>query len=1154
MGRPKGSKNKPKVPAPGTAADPAASVPADPASVAPVPKRRGRPPGSKNKPKADTLGAPGTNPASETPSSPRATHVPAIAARPAPAAAPAQAGLVPGASRRRTVPRESVHLGGKLALQCWVLAQFGVTGFKQLATYLHQDGLEGLDDQGRHRFLQALLTPLLPARRLDDATLTVYDGRIVHLTRRINEARHLGGHQPIVWTYFQWLALMFTEAYLDRFTANAVALRHELNDTIAAMNAERDGADRVAPFAEDEDATRQLNKLALWCATGSGKTLLMHVQIGQYLRYAQERPRPRPLNRIILLTPNEGLSRQHLHEFQANGMQAELFRRDGGRFLDQRIIEIIDVHKLGDAMGDKTVDVAAFEGDNLVLVDEGHRGARDDGVWLGYRNRLCADGFSFEYSATFSQALRGSRDLTDIYAKAILLDYSYRWFHGDGYGKQYRILNLETGLDANQTKDYLVACLLVFLQQRWLFREHAARYAPFQIAPPLWVFVGGSVTGNGETSDVVDILLFIDWFTADPTRSAAAIDRVLSTGVITSGNRNVFSGQFAPLIAAGLDGRRLFDLAMALIFQAPTAATLRVERLESADGELALRLGEHPPFGVINVGEDKRLQDLCAAKGLQVRSSAFTGSLFQRLNDDPSLTLLIGSRKFSEGWSSWRVSTLGLMRIGRSEGAQIIQLFGRGVRLKGWKTRLKRSDQTALPPGMERPAAIGHLETLAVFGVKADYMAQFRDFLAADGLPAGDDTMEIVLPVVSNLGRVTLHMPRLKRRINGVSADREAAFQQLGPMPALHLPDAFRRAHPITLNWYPRVQGLHASGLRISETDQVLHEDRFTPAHVALLDLDRLYAGLQDLKAERGWHHLALPRGVLRPLLEDASWYRLSIPAHLMALDGCDRIGLWQDIASALVSRLIEADYRRAKLGWESQHLEYVAVTADDANLLAEGYRVAVDRSQEEIIAKIGELSTLITQGALAPWAFGGLKAMGLAPHLYQPLLYLGDGSVTITPVPLNEGEWRFVDDLREWHNAHAEALRGRQLYLLRNLSKGKGVGFFEAGNFHPDFILWLVDGAHQRIVFIDPKGIRNLEPDDPKVEFHRSVKDIERRITPPEGWTITMEAFIISSTAEQAISRKWRLTAAELESRNVLFQAESGWSYLHRLIPGIRP
>lgn len=50
-----------------------------------------------------------------------------------------------------------------------------------------------------------------------------------------------------------------------------------------------------------------------------------------------------------------------------------------------------------------------------------------------------------------------------------------------------------------------------------------------------------------------------------------------------------------------------------------------------------------------------------------------------------------------------------------------------------------------------------------------------------------------------------------------------------------------------------------------------------------------------------------------------------------------------------------------------------------------------------------------------------------------------------------------------------------KELYLLRNRSRGKGIGFFEAGNFYPDFILWLLMDGKQYVTFIDPKGICNL-------------------------------------------------------------------------------
>ena len=54
-----------------------------------------------------------------------------------------------------------------------------------------------------------------------------------------------------------------------------------------------------------------LNKLAFMCATGSGKTLIMHANILQFQHYfkrAQEYNKSLTLNKIILLTPNEGLS------------------------------------------------------------------------------------------------------------------------------------------------------------------------------------------------------------------------------------------------------------------------------------------------------------------------------------------------------------------------------------------------------------------------------------------------------------------------------------------------------------------------------------------------------------------------------------------------------------------------------------------------------------------------------------------------------------------------------------------------------------------------------------------------------------------------------------------------------------------------------
>ena len=240
----------------------------------------------------------------------------------------------------------------------------------------------------------------------------------------------------------------------------------------------------------------------------------------------------------------------------------------------------------------------------------------------------------------------------------------------------------------------------------------------------------------------------------------------------------------------------------------------------------------------------------------------------------------------------------------------------------------------------------------------------------------------------------------------------------------------------------------------------------------------------------------------LAGLLADQSWYQLLIPAEELACDSFEKIRLWEEIALSLLKKYTERYYTFRKREWELPHLEYQELTADDPNFPkgkdedGEGYyRILLDRSQEEIVAKLTELKTLIEAGNLKPWEFSGMKAIWFGRHLYEPLLYLDQNIVEISPVPLNKGERNLVEDLKAFHDGAPEFFADKELYLLRNLSKGRGVGFFEAENFHPDFILWLIVADRQFISFIDPKGIRNLGFSDPKIQFFQTIKDIERRL-----------------------------------------------------------
>ena len=122
----------------------------------------------------------------------------------------------------------------------------------------------------------------------------------------------------------------------------------------------------------------------------------------------------------------------------------------------------------------------------------------------------------------------------------------------------------------------------------------------------------------------------------------------------------------------------------------------------------------------------------------------------------------------------------------------------------------------------------------------------------------------------------------------------------------------------------------------------------------------------------------------------------------------------------------------------------------------------------------------------------------------------------------------------------------------MRNLSGGSGIGFFEAGNFYPDFILWLLVGEKQYVSFVDPKGIRNLDgADDPKISFYKGIKTLEKRLADPN---VILNSFIIASTSHQAVDH-WRNTTgqdmskADFEIRHVLFQTDNKETYIGKML-----
>jgi hypothetical protein len=1084
----------------------------------------------------------------------------------------------PSAAGTRATPRAraaaTIEFNQSLVLNQWLFSVFGLEStdgsyridgrrmplleaFKR-RFQLNEDSEEGLDENNVHRFHHALINQIpaeLPG--VSKYELLAFDQNIVRHTLAMNAQRALRRERPVVWKYFQYLSLLFVEIYLDRYFRDPQALAQAINAHIAKFNDGKAESQQLPRLDEGADAALALNKLALWCATGSGKTLLMHMNLRQYQHHLALSGKAGQLNRILLLTPNEGLSHQHLEEFSAAGIEAELFDKNARGLFAGKSVEIIDIHKLADEMGEKTVAVEAFEEGNLVLVDEGHRGASggEEGRWLTRRDQLCEKGFSFEYSATFKQAVRGNVALSRRYARSIIFDYSYRYFYADGYGKDYQILNLDEATEQARLDSYLTACLMAAWQQRRLYDDKQAELARFNMQRPLWIFVGGSVNAvrrqsGREVSDVTEILLFLSRFARDRAGSEKHIHNILSGGFATASGAKPFANRFGYLAALRVTAAEAFNDICARLFNAPGGGALHVEYLK------------------INVGDAKKLYDLCdATPDLVAEERDFAGSMFRSINDrDSRVSLLIGSRKFTEGWNSWRVSTLGLMKIGQSEGAQIIQLFGRGVRLQGWNHSLKRTKALRLPADVNKPTHIELLETLNVFGIHADYLAQFKQFLEDEGLPVEEETEEVILPVVRNLGAHKLKVIRLKPEINGVPTSFGTAFRQLGPVPELAPPsgekDRWLLRNKVQLNWYPKVQAMKAAGLTGGDGIAELDRGVLTPQHVALLDIDRAWFELIRFKNERGWYNYNVPRRAIECLLAKADWYELVIPPSVLAMDSLDKLPIWQEIAESLLKKYAERYYSHRKKAWEEPHLEYAELDADDPNFPEAGsavgeeqgtYRITVEKSEDTLITQLRAIGEELRQRTYSEQhkkltgANATVELIRFQHHLFEPLIRAGGASISVKPVALNDGEMRFVTRLKEYCEQNAAEFKDRPLFLLRNLSRGRGVGFFEAGNFYPDFMLWRLDGIKQRITFVDPKGIRNLSwHNEPKLDFAKTIREIEERIGDP---TVSLDSFILSVTPAAEMKLHWCVTDAQLAERQILFDEDP--DFVDRLVNG---
>lgn len=1038
--------------------------------------------------------------------------------------------------------KEKFSLKNRLILFDFFLKLFGVKEFSGLRNLLSGEK-EYFDEDGYSFYFNALKG--LENKKIADDKLREYDENIKSYVDRINRYRE----PKINLKYFQYLVVLFTEIFLDQYFNNRDKFLSDINNFVKNVNQEKQGN---FPYFTEIDLT----KIAFWMATGSGKTLIMHINYLQFKKYNRKR-----IDNILLITPNASLSEQHLEELQKSGIGVSIFS-ESNQSDEIKILEITKLTETKKGKG-KSVEASSFEGNNLVFVDEGHKGFSGS-AWKKLRDKISEIGFTFEYSATFDEAIGPSKniELLEEYSKSIIMDYSYRYFYEDGFGKKFTVMNLKEGKYKKRNLIFTLN-LLSYYQQLGFYNDNCEKIKPFNFEKPLWIFVGSSVISNkknGRTdkqtlSDVQTVVRYINEFLQNKDEFINLIEKIIKDEIKFEGKDGyvVYPSDGLEYIKSS-SAEKIYNGIIKQVFQSNSSGNLELVDIKNSEGEIGLKLATSERyFGLVFIGDTASFKEgikIELEKG-KIRGIVFSeehllNSLFYGITTSESaVNILIGAKKFIEGWDCYRVSSMGLLNIGRSKGSQIMQLFGRGVRLYGYKKLMKRSEfvnleyskEIAKFEKMKKEVELGILETLKIFGIKAEYVKKFEEELHKQD----------IYPPVSIPLRIKTNKEFLSQEliIPKIETEKYDELVMLKKDDNLYIPSL-----DTTSKFEIGVSG--SENMQEVKVDTMSKNLRDFQEYI---NWDELYFELLQYKNERNFTNLYIEKNILKDIINNFN-FSIKVDRDFDFYNFSD-YSIVQKWALALFKKYIKSFYIKHRDYWYNENLGVGLVR--EKNELFQDYTVEIEKKPDNL-KLIDEIDKLIKKGdKIYKGERTKLPTVYFDRHLYQPLIVDENQAVKSSPPPLNTSEKIFIENLKEYFRTHKndDLVKENRFFILRNVSKS-GIGFFiEETNFYPDFIIWILCEDSQKIVFVDPHGLYHNERsfDAPKIKFAQKIKDIEKKMNGKyRKKSLKLFSFIIHHKDFNDVKKFWtdkNVKEGDFYNNNVLFQQDS--YYIKKLFKKIK-
>jgi hypothetical protein len=819
--------------------------------------------------------------------------------------------------------------------------------------------------------------------------------------------------------------------------------------------------ERELPYAE------LINRMGFWMATGSGKTLVIVKLLQTLWRLMQYDLIPR--RDVLVLTHREDLLdqlRDHVRDFNTGGA-APLLRlrelreypeavREHPSLLGRQELTVFFYRSdnLSDTQKERIIDFRNYDngGKWYVLLDEAHKGDKEDSKRQHIYNILSRNGFLFNFSATFTDP----RDrLTAAY------EFNLASFIHGGYGKHVSLLRQENRTfrdredfsDEEKQRIVLQSLLMLAYVAKARAQLCDAAGAMLYHRPLLLALV------NSVNTEEADLKLFFRELArigaGDVSPQAFTAAKAALRAELAAGPESLYEGEKLAFNAPLFESLTRTDI-YRTVFNAERRGAMEVLVRPSNDKELAFKLkSTDAPFALIKIGQTSGwLKDFLV--GYEIIKGFEDEGFFARLNDpDSTVNLLMGSRSFYEGWDSNRPNVITFINIGVGEEAQkfVLQSVGRGVRIEprpGKRKRLASLPNTGEVDdatfGAARPF-LHTVESLFIFGTKR---------AALETILAGLETERV---------------------------------QEAGQPLALEVNPAAQTApHPILIPVFRRLDGqLLVEQREPRKFELQARERKLLDDYVDYLEDDRLLLAHHGLTPQQiGLLHATLdaPDAYFHPVAERRFGRVDVLLPRLMqyfaiaprAVDGfkplADEINHFKHIRVTLadISELrgqIEAVKRyvppAARIA-ELREQRRLGLLDDDAYDAA---RLALDRIQPE--------ATFDHDGQR-------LHIKHAVSHYSLPLLISDQEKISyINHVIRTDSERRFLNQLEAYIKEADNGFRQYDWWLFSRTDETLDrviLPYYDPTqnrirDFHPDFVFWLVKGNTYTILFVDPKGMK---------------------------------------------------------------------------------